>query len=120
MSDTIILVPGIGLGGFEFLMLARQLRKQQYNVKIFWKNPWRTSLASSAKALHDFLSKQPTSHLVAHSFGGVVVLKMLQDYPQLVVGNVVMLGSPLAGCLAAQRVLKIPFLSFPNSVWESL
>lgn len=113
MSETIILVPGIGLGGLEFLILAWQLRRQQYDVKIFWKNPWRASLASSANALHDFLSKQATSsHLVAHSFGGVVVLKMLQEHPQLCIGKVVMLGSPLTGCLAAQRVLKIPLVAW--------
>jgi pimeloyl-ACP methyl ester carboxylesterase len=110
MTETVILVPGIGLGGVEFFMLVRRLRKQGYCVKIFWKNPWRGELTDNAKALYQMISSQQTAktHLVAHSLGGLVVLQMLQDYPQQKVARVVLLGSPISGCLAARRVLRLP------------
>lgn len=110
MVETVILVPGIGLSGIEFFVLARHLRNHGYRVKIFWKNPWRQGLAANAKALNHMLAEQQTKmhHLVAHSLGGLVALQMLHDYPQQQVGRVVMLGTPLLGCLAARRVLRIP------------
>ena len=104
------MVPGIGLGGSELLVLAWRLRQGGYRVKIFWKNPWRRSLGASAAALHQWLAEQQieTPHVVAHSLGGWVVLQLLRDYPQQQVGRIVMLATPISGCLAARRVLRIP------------
>ncbi len=110
MTQTVVLVPGIGFGGAELFFLAWCLRQQGYLVKIFWKNPWRCSLSASADALYSMLMTQQIEkiHLVAHSLGGFVVLQLLQDYPHLSVTRIIFLGVPLAGCLAAQRVSRIP------------
>jgi pimeloyl-ACP methyl ester carboxylesterase len=110
MSETVVLVPGIGFGGCELFFLARCLRQHGYVVKIFWKNPWRCSLSASADALYSMLMTRPIAktHLVAHSLGGFVVLQLLRDYPHLSIARIVFLGVPLSGCLAAQRVSRIP------------
>jgi pimeloyl-ACP methyl ester carboxylesterase len=110
MTETVILVPGIGLGGSELLVLAWHLRRSGLRVEIFWKNPWRCSLAASAQALHQMLQARQIEmpHLVAHSLGGQVALQMLRDYPQQRVGRIVLLGTPLSGCLAARRMLRLP------------
>jgi pimeloyl-ACP methyl ester carboxylesterase len=98
------------MGGLELVVLARHLRREGYRVTIFWRNPWQGNLTDQAKALYQMLVGQQneTPHLVAHSMGGRVVLQMLQDYPQQEVGRIVLLGTPLGGCLAAKRIMRIP------------
>ena len=110
MTETVVLVPGIGLGGLDLYVLARLLRKHGYIVKTFWRNPWRRDLAGTAQLLSEMLAIQETEkpHLVAHSLGGLVVQQMLRDNLQQKVGRIVLLGVPLSGCLAARRVMKVP------------
>ena len=110
ITNTIVLVPGIGLGGAELLYLAWQLRRSGYQARIFWTNPWRGDLAAKASALHRLLTQNEieTPSFVAHSFGGPIVLRFMHDYPNFKVGRSVMLGSPLTGCIAARRVMRIP------------
>lgn len=109
-TKRIVLVPGIGLGGCELLVLGWYLKRQGFHAQIFWRNPWRRSLQDSAELLHRFLQRyqDETVHLVGHSLGGLVVLQTLQDYPTTPVGKIVTLGTPHCGCLAARRVLKAP------------
>lgn len=114
MKETMILIPGIGLGGIEFLLLAARLRREGFRVKTFWQTPWRRALADTARDLQAKLRKVEAEegatrpHLVAHSLGGLLVLQMLCDYPRLQVGRIVMLGVPLTNCIAARRTLRVP------------
>ena len=110
ITNTIVLVPGIGLGGAELLFLAWHLRRSGYQTRIFWTNPWRGDLAAKARALHRLLTRFEieTPSFVAHSFGGPIVLRFMHDYPKFKVGRIVMLGTPLTGCISAQRVMRIP------------
>ena len=110
MTQTVVLVPGVGLGGTELAVLAWRLRRSGYQVRIFWTNPWSGNLAAKARALHGMLSEHriESPYFVAHSFGGLIVLQLLADYPQWAVTRVVTLGSPLRGCGAALRVMRIP------------
>jgi len=108
--ETIVLVPGIGLGGAELLVLQWRLRRCGYQTKIFWTNPWRGTLAEKAKALHAMLVESNTeaANLVGHSFGGRVILQMLNDFPECRLGRIVTLGSPLTACTATDRILRLP------------
>lgn len=63
-------------------------------------------LEKNAERLNNFLSKYvegETVHLVAHSLGGLVVRRLLHDFPQQRPGRVVTLGTPHQGSYVAQR-----------------
>ena len=67
------------------------------------------------RALAKFLTAIPadTLHLVGHSLGGLVILKLFEDDPGAHVrfppGRIVLLGSPLRGSRAAQNLARLPF-----------
>ena len=110
MAETVVLVPGIGLGGIEMLTLERRLRQSGYDTRVFRHLPGRCSLAASADRLQRMVGslEADTLHFVAHSLGGLVVLQMFVEYPEQRPGRIVLLGTPLLGCLAARRTLALP------------
>jgi pimeloyl-ACP methyl ester carboxylesterase len=110
MRESVVLVPGLGLGGAEMVLLARTLRGFGYAATIFWHVPWRHSLAGKAKLLRAFADVQggDVVHFVGHSFGGVLVLRLFADYPHQRPGRIVMLGAPVNGSKAARRVAGWP------------
>jgi pimeloyl-ACP methyl ester carboxylesterase len=63
----------------------------------------RGSLDNNAAALAEFLQAEGAdgAHIVGHSLGGVVALRMLANHKDAPPGRVVCLGSPLAGSRAA-------------------
>ncbi|HLJ56023.1 MAG TPA: alpha/beta hydrolase [Chthonomonadaceae bacterium] len=109
-SRIVVLVPGVGLFGLELAVLAARLRARRYRVAIFCTNPWAGTLASKAADLSDMLARRriESPSFVAHSFGGRIVLRLLDDYPELLPARVVTLGSPLTGCGAARRAMRLP------------
>lgn len=46
----------------------------------------------------------PAIHLVGHSLGGLLVLRMFERHADLPAGRIVLLGSPVTGSHAAQRL----------------
>jgi pimeloyl-ACP methyl ester carboxylesterase len=72
----------------------------------------KSNISDSAQALGKFLSQQraDTLHLVGHSLGGLVILKLFQSGgAQFPPGRIVLLGSPLQGSRAAQNLARLPF-----------
>jgi len=114
MADSIVLVPGLGLGGAEMLFLSRRLRKRGYSVTLFRHCPWCRTLSDKAAALQQVVSAidSPVVHFVGHSMGGLIVLQMFADYPDQRPGRVALLGTPMNGSIAAQRVLRLPLGKF--------
>jgi len=69
-------------------------------------------LDDNVRLLSSFINETPGSviHLVAHSLGGLIALKMLSQESDVRIRRVVLLGTPYAGChcgitLASQPVL---------------
>lgn len=111
-SEWIILVPGLGPGGAEMLPLLYRLRRRGYKVRLFWHFPWIDTLEHKAIALQRFISTPPTHarlHLVGHSLGGLIILRMLQDYIPQSLRRIVTMGTPHLGSTAVNRVNKHPF-----------
>jgi pimeloyl-ACP methyl ester carboxylesterase len=67
-------------------------------------------LDENAARLAAFIADMPGDelHLVGHSLGGIVILRMLERYPQAIGGRVVCLGSPLRGSVAGQALAAYP------------
>ena len=47
-------------------------------------------------------------HFVAHSYGGLVTLRMFSLFPEQAAGRIVLLGSPLLGSRVARKAGRIP------------
>lgn len=107
----IILVHGLWFGASFMAPMARRLERQTgLPVRRINYRSTRGELGEHADRLYDFSqrSKATTKHLVGHSLGGLVILKMLSRQPEFPPGRVVFLGSPIHGSRAARKMQKIP------------
>jgi pimeloyl-ACP methyl ester carboxylesterase len=114
MSTLVVYVHGLWLTGNEAGILLRRLsRELNAKTRAFSYPSVRSNISDSAQALGKFLSLQraETLHLVGHSLGGLVILKLFEngDRVQLPPGRIVLLGSPLNGSRAAQNLARLPF-----------
>ena len=114
MSTVVVYVHGLWLSGNEAGILLRRLGRQlNAKTRAFSYASMTSSISDSARALATFLREQraDTLHLVGHSLGGLVILKLFEngEDAQLPPGRIVLLGSPLNGSRAAQNLARLPF-----------
>jgi len=69
------------------------------------------TISANAAALGRFLATihADTLHLVGHSMGGLVILKLFDSPPSLAPGRILLLGSPVQGSEAARALAAMPF-----------
>ncbi len=93
--------------GSVMLLVKRRLESEyQYRAHLFSYPSIRGTLDENARSLADFIAEQAFDrvHLVGHSLGGVVALRMLALERDAPVERVVCLGSPLCGSRAASHL----------------
>jgi pimeloyl-ACP methyl ester carboxylesterase len=112
--ETVILIHGLWMRSLVMLPHQRRLRAEGFAVRRFSYPSWRGGLADNAHLLSSFVNETPGAviHIIAHSLGGLVALKMLSQEPDARIRRVVLKGTPYAGChcgitLAAQPVLTL-------------
>ena len=105
MSDAIVVyVHGMWMPGEEMLFIKHHLEKHHGFAGHLFRYPSVSgSLDQNAARLADFVAALGAAevHLVGHSLGGVLALRMLSLNPQSPAGRVVCMGSPLSGSRAA-------------------
>jgi pimeloyl-ACP methyl ester carboxylesterase len=106
MSDTknIICLHGIWMPGAELIFLKHRLQTQHgFKCEMFTYPSVNGTLDENAQLLADFVLAQNLDevHLIGHSLGGVLALRMLAVHPEIPVARVICLGSPLCGSRAA-------------------
>jgi pimeloyl-ACP methyl ester carboxylesterase len=114
VSTLVVYVHGLWLTGLEGSLLRRRLaRDLAAETRAFSYPSVRSSVAANAKALAQFLlqMRPDTLHLVGHSLGGLVILRLFNsgDGASLPPGRIVLLGSPLRGSSTAHKVARLPF-----------
>lgn len=84
--------------------LARRLRGCGFRVVHFSYPSLSRTVSDNAVQLGVLLASlnTPVIHLVGHSLGGLVILRLLQDNPDLPPGRVVLLGTSYAGSHTAR------------------
>lgn len=109
--ETVILVHGLWMTGLEMGVLRYRLRRGGFHALRFSYQSLRVPLAENIGLLQKFVERQdaPVLHFVGHSLGGVVILRMFQQYPAQHPGRIVLLGSPLKGCHAARHLSRTAF-----------
>lgn len=106
MSEAIVVyVHGMWMPGEEMLFVKHHLETHHGIAGHLFRYPSvRGSLDENAELLADFVAELDAKviHLVGHSLGGVLALRMLSINPEAKPGRVVCMGSPLSGSLAAE------------------
>jgi pimeloyl-ACP methyl ester carboxylesterase len=112
-DQTVILIHGLWMRGLVLLPLQRRLRAEGFAVRRCSYPSWRNSLADNVRLLSCLVGKTPGAviHLVAHSLGGLVVLKMLSQDIDPRIRRVVLLGTPYAGCHCGSALAATPMLA---------
>lgn len=105
-SGLVVLVHGIWMHGFAMQVLSRLLERRGYRTHRVSYDFLGASPAENAAGLREEIRGlgEQRVHLVAHSLGGIVVLHLLHAHPDLEVGRVVLLGSPVRGSDVARRI----------------
>ncbi|MBF0128176.1 MAG: alpha/beta hydrolase [Magnetococcales bacterium] len=116
--ESVVLVHGLWLDGAEFKLLEIRLRRYGYRTLGFSYPTVRKDLEENAAALWDFLEQHfgpgmesvqaGSVHLVCHSLGGLVALRLLERHPQAPIGRMIALGAPFLGSFSAQRLARWP------------
>lgn len=96
--------------GTELYLLRKRLEPEGFVTRQFSYRSVAESLNDNAARLARFLAEVPGErvHLVGHSLGGVVLLRMLEREPPARDGRVVCLASPLRGSRAARALADWP------------
>jgi pimeloyl-ACP methyl ester carboxylesterase len=114
MRTVVVYVHGLWLTGIEGGLLRRRLARDLHaETRSFSYPSVNSTVTANAQALAKFLLELPadTVHLVGHSLGGLVILKMFEggDGALLPPGRIVLLGSPLNGSRTAHNLARLPF-----------
>lgn len=108
---AIVFVHGLWLTGIESGLLLQRLGSELQCKTHYFQYPSVSAPMTQVLAdLRAFLRTLDvtTLHLVGHSLGGIVVLRLLETFTDLPPGRAVLLGSPLNGSRAAQGVARWP------------
>lgn len=109
-APQVVLVHGLWFGAWSLAPLARRLHRAGFEPRRFHYRTTVAALDQHARDLRAFVGVAPRTplHFVAHSLGGLVTLQMLAENPDLPVGRVVLLGSPLRGSAVARKAMRVP------------
>lgn len=116
MSTVVVYVHGLWQSGAESIWLRRRLSQDlDADARAFSYPSVAADASANARALATYLTaiRADTLHLVGHSLGGLVILKLFNEEAdaagRLPPGRIVLLGSPLRGSRTAQNLARLPF-----------
>lgn len=118
--EHVLFVHGLWMTGRESHWLRRRLAVELDATTSVFDYPTNSEplpaivarFASQVAALTSATASRPAVerlHIVAHSLGGLVTLRFLENHPDVPPGRVVFLGSPLQGSQAAVGVDRLAF-----------
>ena len=111
-DEVTVLVHGLWMQGPLMSVMGKMLQSRGFRTKAISYNFLNSSPAENAQHLYDEIGLLGAKrvNLVGHSLGGIVILHLLNQYPDLAIGKVVLIGSPVKGRSVAKRVSKVSVL----------
>ena len=105
-NGVVVFVHGLWMNGLELTWLRRQVEKAGFATAQFEYRTLRRSVDENAGLLHEFIIRQAADsiHVVGYSLGGLVTLRLFDMFDDIPPGRVVLMGSPVRGSKAAQRI----------------
>jgi pimeloyl-ACP methyl ester carboxylesterase len=107
VKRTVVLLHGLWMPGVAMHWLARRLEDAGYDTEVFSYMSVADGPDRAVQALVEHIGAREVD-LVAHSLGGLIAMQALRQAPQLKVGRLVCIGSPLSGSGAASGLLRLP------------
>jgi pimeloyl-ACP methyl ester carboxylesterase len=111
-EESVVLVHGLWMTGMESGLLRGRLADDYgFVTRQYSYQTVQVGIEDNVRLLADFVADVPGErvHLVGHSLGGLLALRMLEQQPLARPGRVVCLGSPLRGSVAARAMASLPF-----------
>jgi hypothetical protein len=105
-AETVLFVHGLYMTGLELGLLRRRVSQAGFETQQFHYHTVLESVAENARKLADYIARLDAEsvHLVGHSLGGMVILRMFEIGVVIPSGRVVLLGSPVRGSVAARSM----------------
>ncbi|MBX9902767.1 MAG: alpha/beta hydrolase [Burkholderiales bacterium] len=109
-AEPVIIIHGLWMPGLVMGWLTRRIAQDGFAARSYAYPTMRLTLSENAERFARYCTSlaAPRVHIVAHSMGGLVALKMLQMNRQLRCGRLVLIGTPYTGSFAAQRLARWP------------
>ena len=106
-GGRVVLVHGLWMTGLVMLPLARRLERCGFRITRHGYRSVSRGLRENVRTLAAVCRKdRGRLNLVGHSLGGLVIMTMLQEHPEIPVHRVVLIGSPYADSAAAQGLAR--------------
>lgn len=119
MKPQVVLAPGLWMPAAGMALLGARLARQGYEAHLFgyWgRDPYEANLEALARFARE------KRLFVGHSLGGVLILDMLNRYPEIAADAVVLMGAPVRGSRAGRRLGRASFgrwmMGACRPVWE--
>lgn len=103
MKEEVVLVPGLWMPAMIMAFIAARLSRAGYRASTFAYSG-RLGIEASLEQLARFAIERGAAHFVGHSLGGVLIFDMLARQREVAAGRIVLIGSPINGCLAGRRL----------------
>ncbi|MGH8282561.1 MAG: esterase/lipase family protein [Gammaproteobacteria bacterium] len=107
MKETVVLVHGLYMTGLELGLLRLRVSQAGFETHQFHYHTVLEPVRANSQRLADYIAglSAATLHLVGHSLGGLVILRMFEMGAKIPPGRVVLLGSPVKGSRAARNLV---------------
>jgi pimeloyl-ACP methyl ester carboxylesterase len=106
-TPAVVFIHGLWMPGRESHWFRQRLvRRHGFDTVLFSYRSRLEELDAVLDALKRCIEQaaRPQTHIVGHSLGGVLALRLFERYPDQPPGRVVFLGSPVQGSAAARRL----------------
>lgn len=121
MND-VVLVHGLWVPGVVMSPLGARLAQAGFRCHRFGYFGRARPLHAHAERLARFARTIGPAHYVGHSMGGRVILEALEQDRALPAGRVLLLGTPVRGCMAGRRLARHAagrwFLGESEALWR--
>lgn len=111
LKETVIFVHGLYMTGLEMSLLRRRVARTGFETRQFHYHSVLQPVRANAERLARYITRFDTHtvHLVGHSLGGLVILRMFEQGAKIPPGRVVLMGSPVRGSTAARNMTERHF-----------
>jgi len=109
-TEPVIIIHGLWVHGLVMGWLTRRIAHDGFAARTYSYPTMRLTLSENADRFARYCAglAAPRVHIVAHSMGGLVALKMLESHRQIRCGRLVLAGTPYTGSFAAERLARFP------------